>query len=110
MIETTAPTDIGEAARIGKRRGNEALLERLLHTRSQAMQSHERVEFTCECRRVECCETVWMIESHFIQVIDADRIALIAPGHADDDEQIITTSTNYLLVRPSNTARQQRRP
>jgi hypothetical protein len=43
-----------------------------------------------------------MFESHFHKVIGADRIALIAPGHADDDEQIVATSTNYLLVRPSD--------
>jgi hypothetical protein len=93
---------VGEAARIGKRRGNEALIERLLHTRSPTTRSDQSLELTCECRRVDCSETVRMFESHFHKVIGADRIALIAPGHADDDEQIVATSTNYLLVRPSD--------
>ncbi len=95
-------TDVGEAARIGKRRGNEALLERTHHSRSQTARSYERLEFSCECRSVSCCETVWMIESYFQKIADAYRVALIAPGHADGDEQIIATTASYLLVGPNH--------
>ena len=93
-----AAIDVGETARRGKRRGNEALLGHTANERSLTALSDERLAFSCECNRVGCSETVWMVESHFQQVAHAERVALIAPGHSADCDHVIASTDSYLLV------------
>lgn len=93
-----AVADIGEAARCGKRRGNEALLGHRVNESSLTALSDERVAFSCECSSVGCWETVWMFESHFRQIAHSETVSLVAPGHCADDEYVIATTSAYLLV------------
>ena len=93
-----AAVDVGSSARIGKRRGNEALLGHPRDDASLTAYSHERVAFSCECTSVGCTEIVWMVESDFRKVARAEGFALVALGHVTDDEQIVACTSDYLLV------------
>src|SRR5579872_1570291 len=55
-------TQVG--ARIGKRRENEALLQ---HGNASSVTADgcELVAFACECHRVTCSETFWMVERDY---------------------------------------------
>ncbi len=88
----------GARARSARRRGNEALLGHPGDEGSSTALSNERVAFGCECDRVGCSETVWMVESHFRRVVRADGVALVAPGHAASGDHVIASTSSYLLV------------
>ena len=92
-----AATEIGDRARIEKRQANRGRLGK--NQSSATAQSYERVAFTCECADARCDETVWMVESHFWQVVRAAGVSLVAPGHSSEDEDIIAACDAYLLVR-----------
>ncbi len=93
-----AAIGVGETARRGKRRGNEALLGQTVKERSLTALSDERLAFSCECNWVGCSETVWMVESHFRQIAHANSVSLVAPSHNADGEHVIASSRGYMLV------------
>ncbi len=93
-----AVTVTDATARSGKRRGNEALLGHRGEEGSSTAWSDERVAFACECDRSGCSETVWMVESHFRRVAQADGVTLVALGHAGPGDHVIASTANYLLV------------
>jgi len=96
--------DVDETARRRKRRGNEALLGQTANESSLTTVNDEPLGFSCECGRVGCSETVWMVGSHFQQVARSESVYLVAPGHCADDEHVIASTGGYLLVGPETHA------
>jgi len=94
-------TEAGGATRIAKRRANTTLLGGRQQDSSATAGSREVVPFACECRRVDCDETVWITERQFWRAVHGDRVALVAVRHADPDERIVRVTTGYLLVQPA---------
>jgi hypothetical protein len=75
--------------------------ERLL-TLSNGPRS-DRIDFLCECSRVECAETIPLTLEEYNEVRSDPKTFAVVPGHETlEVEDVVGTKSRFVVVRKKN--------